>query len=327
VSWTQILRQNIRSSLELSKLLGIEIFDSPFPLNLPRRLAEKIEPGNRDDPILRQFVPLPEENIQTPGFTSDPVGEGAARQQPRLLQKYPGRALLVTTSACAMHCRYCFRRHFDYALGAPSYDAELEQIANDPTLLEVILSGGDPLSLPNRPLLELIGRLEMIPHLQILRFHSRFPIGIPERVDDELLQGLASSRLQIYFVLHTNHPRELDADVIAAIRRLQGIGIPVLNQAVLTRGVNDDLETLTELCRELIAIGVMPYYLHALDPVEGAAHFDVPEEKGLELVEALRQRLPGYAVPQFVREIAGEASKTPLHSFDSGDAKQLQALF
>jgi KamA family protein len=209
-----------------------------------------------------------------------------------------------------MHCRYCFRQHYDYI--EPDLERDIAQIAADPSLYEIILSGGDPLSLSDDKLTTLIRRLEEIPHLKLLRFHTRFPIGIPERITEEFLSLLAETRLQTIIVLHINHPRELDEDIKTACRRIQQTGTPILCQTVLLRDVNDTVETLEELSIELISCGIMPYYLHQLDRVAGAARFEVDLAHGKGLIAELRRRLPGYAVPQYVQEIAGEASKTPL---------------
>jgi EF-P beta-lysylation protein EpmB len=317
--WKQILRTNIRDWKELATLLQLTEEQckrvsqpSRFPLNIPRRLANKIEPANLDDPILRQFLPLKEEEVETPGFTNDPVGDCLARSRDRLLHKYSGRLLIIASSACAMHCRYCFRREFDYASGVTDFEVELDYIRSDPSVSEVILSGGDPLSLSNAALGDLFAKVAAIPHVQRLRFHTRFPIGIPERIDDEFLQILENSRLQSWFVIHCNHPRELDNEVIASLKRVTSLGIPVLNQWVLLRGVNDDEETLLQLCLKLVDNGFVPYYLHQLDRVAGAAHFEVAEERGIELIRHLERHLPGYGLPRYVREVTGGSSKNPI---------------
>jgi EF-P beta-lysylation protein EpmB len=288
------------------------IVSKHFPLNLPLRLAEKIEKGNFNDPILRQFLPTTQEKIRSNGFVTDPVGDQSSRCSAKLLHKYQGRVLLVTTGACAMHCRYCFRQNFDYDVVDKTFDVELEQIAKDPTIFEVILSGGDPLTLSNRVLSSLINKITSVPHIRRLRFHTRFPIGIPERIDDDFLAMIESCPLQIWFILHCNHPREIDEDLIASMTKLRKLGVNVLNQAVLLQGVNDDVDTLTQLCLELVDNGIYPYYLHQLDRVQGAAHFEVSEKEGLRLMEEIAKRLPGYAVPKYVREIAGEPGKTPI---------------
>lgn len=315
-SWRQVQRKNFTNISELANFLHLseEIFCSrkEFPLNVPYRLAEKMEKGRRDDPLLLQFVPLHAETATNPLFAKDAVGDGAAQRTPRLLHKYRGRALLLVTGACAMHCRYCFRQHFPYDAGTSTFSEELAYLRSEPSIREIILSGGDPLSLSNRALAELLQQLDAISHLKRIRFHTRFPIGIPERIDESLLETLGSLRAQVVFVVHSNHPRELDHDVIASLTKLRKLGIPLLNQAVLLRGVNDDVDTLHALCETLADNGVLPYYLHQLDRVEGATHFEVDTDAGLDLIDELSKRTSGYAIPRYVREIEGEASKTPL---------------
>lgn len=300
--------------LEIEEGLRAQILKAPkFPLNLPRRLAEKIEKNSLNDPIFLQFVPLDKEAKSAPsGFCLDPVQDASFRKGKRLLQKYEGRALLLATSACAMNCRYCFRRHFDYQENESFFEQELASLESDPTISEIILSGGDPLSLDNRELRRLIERLSLIPHLKRLRFHTRFPIGIPERIDRDFLEILKESRLQTFFVIHCNHPKELDEEIFAALKSIQKLGIPVLNQAVLLKGVNDDAATLKELMQLLVDQGILPYYLHQLDRVEGADHFEVEERRGQELMRELASSLSGYAVPKYVREIPGMTEKTSL---------------
>lgn len=283
-----------------------------FALNLPIRLAAKIAKGTLEDPLLKQFLPTEHEEIKTPGFVLDAVGDNACKKTDKLLHKYQGRVLLVTTSACAMHCRYCFRQYFDYQVERKSFEDELKAISQDSSINEVILSGGDPLSLDNRVLQQLLNGLAAISHIKKIRFHSRFPIGIPERIDEQFIQILKDLPIQCWFVVHVNHANELDDDVLDALKKIRCLGVPVLNQAVLLSGVNDDVESQAQLCERLVDHGIIPYYLHQLDKIEGATHFEVPEEAGLALIEALRKRLPGYAVPSYVREIAGEASKTPV---------------
>ncbi len=311
-TWKDIRKKNITKWQELFTLLELDpslqaILDAHthFPLNLPRRLAEKIEKKNIKDPILLQFLPLHEEKNSLPGFICDPVGDKQAQGEAKLLQKYQGRALLLTTSACAMHCRYCFRKHFPYETQFKGFSPELEAIEKDSSLSEILLSGGDPLSLNDETLSSLISSLSSIPHIKRLRFHTRFPIGIPERISDSFLDLLKKTRLQVFFVIHCNHPRELDCNVLAALKQIQKIGIPVLNQTVLLRNINDNVETLSLLCSTLVDNGIIPYYLHQLDRVTGSHHFEVTEEKGIELMETLARILPGYAMPRYVREVAG----------------------
>lgn len=298
------------SFLELEEKKAVHLINRPaFPLNLPRRLAEKIAKNSLDDPILKQFVPLAEETQKREEFSLDPVHDQEFRKEKKLLKKYEGRALLISTSACAMHCRYCFRQHFDYETEA-GFEKELEYLRQDPTINEVILSGGDPLSLGNDRLKQLIDTLETIPHLKILRFHSRFPIGIPERIDEGFLKILASTRLQVIFVVHCNHAQELDEEILSSLKKIRYLGIPILNQSVLLKGINDSFDVLKALCTLLIENGMIPYYLHQLDQVAGAGHFEVSPATGIALIEQLRASLPGFAVPRYVKEIANEKNKT-----------------
>lgn len=323
--WQQELAESVRDADQLCHLLELpDDFREParkaarlFPLLVPRSFLARMQPGDPADPLLRQVLPLDDEFINVDGFAVDPVGDDAAQLVPGLLQKYAGRALLITSGACAVHCRYCFRRHYPYESAPRRIEDWLpafEALRRDPTIREVLLSGGDPLTLTDARLSLLLDGLESIPHLTRIRLHTRLPIVLPSRVTPELLTRLRRSRLTPYVVVHANHARELSGDCADAVRNLVRAGITTLNQAVLLRGVNDDVASLTALCERLIDLGVLPYYLHQLDRVRGAAHFEVPEARGRELAAAVRQRLPGYAVPEYVREIAGEAHKTPLIS-------------
>lgn len=315
--WRKIQRTNfvqlepLCSFLELNAEQRSLLLNKPrFVLNVPFRLAKKMQKGNLEDPLFRQFVPLAEETRTSAEFSSNPIGDLEARCAPKLLHKYQGRVLLLMSSACAMHCRYCFRQQFPYETQNSSFAQELEFLAKNSTLEEVILSGGDPLSLTNASLKELFSSFAQIPHLQRIRIHTRFPIGIPERIDAELLQLFASSPKQIIFILHCNHTRELDAEIFSVLRQIQQLGIPILNQSVLLRGVNDDEETLLALCKTLVNQGILPYYLHLLDRVAGSAHFEVSLERGQMLIAYLQERLAGYGVPRLVREESGMPSKT-----------------
>jgi EF-P beta-lysylation protein EpmB len=317
--WRAIQRQNfvawrpLFAFLQLPESLAASVLpQSPFPLNLPRRLAEKISKGTLDDPILKQFLPSPKELTPASDFLEDPVGDQCARKAPKLLHKYSGRALLLCTSACAMHCRYCFRRHFPYETQSKLFNEELDALAEDQTISEIILSGGDPLSLGNETLEALVSDLARIPHLQRLRIHTRFPLGIPERIDAELLSILEKTRLQVILVIHCNHPDEFDDAIFYALQKIQRLGIPILSQSVLLHGINDDLATLQKLCETLINAGILPYYLHQLDKVQGSSHFEVPEATGLALIQALATVLPGYAVPRYVKDLPQQLSKLPI---------------
>lgn len=322
-SWQAILAGAVRNPTELVRALGLP--DSvasaavaaagDFPLLVPHPYLQRIARGNPRDPLLLQVLPQAAELLPAAGYTADPLGETAATHLPGLLCKYEGRALLIAAGACAVHCRFCFRRHFPLGL-APSTPAQWEraisQIAADASLGEVILSGGDPLILDDQQLAQLSRRLAEIPHLTRLRIHTRLPIVIPQRVTEGLIAGLRGARLAAIVVVHVNHPREIDAPVAAALGRLVDAGVPLLSQAVLLRGVNDDADTLAELYRRLVDLRVLPYYLHQLDRVAGAAHFEVPPERGSALIGELRRRLPGYAVPRYVRETPGGVAKEAL---------------
>lgn len=317
-NWQTILRTNFTELKELTGFLQLsncqisELEALPkFRVNVPRRLAAKIEKGTLTDPLLLQFLPFKrkEQNPLSSLFVLDPVGDSQCKRTPKLLHKYEGRALLVCTSACAMHCRYCFRQNFEYDVQEKGFSKELDLIAQDKTLKEIILSGGDPLSLSNRRLEELLEGLQAISHIRRVRFHSRFPIGIPERIDEGFLSLLENKSFTFWFVIHVNHPRELDEDVLKALKKIQRQGIPILNQSVLLRGVNDTVEVQKILCEILINHGIFPYYLHQLDRVDGSQAFEVPIYEGLHLIDQLKKVLPGYGIPQYVKEVYGEASK------------------
>lgn len=322
-TWQQELAEAISSPEELAAALGLDPqalsgaheAGQRFRLRVPRSFVARMRPGDPDDPLLRQILPAASELTDEVDYSDDPVGERTARRTAALLQKYRGRALLITTSACAVHCRYCFRREFPYVeqiADAPRWSEALAEIAADASLEEIILSGGDPLSLSNARLENLTRALTAIPHVRRIRVHTRQPVMLPARVDEGLLQWLRTSALPIVVVLHVNHPNELDAEVAAACARLRAAGILLLNQSVLLAGVNDDVAVLSDLSRRLFDAGVLPYYLHALDRVRGAAHFAVPDERAQRLAGELAARLPGYLVPRLVREVAGAPAKVAL---------------
>jgi len=322
-SWRESLRAAIRSPAELCAFLRLDpaalgvsaAAENGFPLLVTREYAGRMQPGNPHDPLLRQVLPVAEETHAVAGFGTDPVGDAAAGIAAGVLHKYHGRALLIATGACAIHCRYCFRRHYPYSEGPRSlteWEPSVAAIEADRSISEVILSGGDPLMLTDERLAALVARLEQVSHLKRLRIHTRLPIMIPARVTDRLLEMLAASRLQAIVVIHANHAAEIDSATAAALGRLADAGALLLNQAVLLAGVNDSVEALADLCQRMIDLRVMPYYLHQLDRVAGAAHFEVPEERGRAIMNELRSLLPGYAVPQYVREVAGEPGKVPV---------------
>jgi EF-P beta-lysylation protein EpmB len=317
-------REAVRDPRELLSILGLEALSSriseaaaaQFPLRVPRGFVARMRKGDAHDPLLRQVLPLDEEMRTVAGFASlDAVGDAAARAGTGLLQKYRGRALLVATGSCAVNCRYCFRRHFPYAeetAAREGWREAVESIRADASIEEVILSGGDPLSLATSKLAELTEALKGIPHLKRLRIHTRLPVVLPERVDAGLLAWLAHLPWPVAVVLHANHANEFDAQVDAAVAGLRGTGAQLLNQAVLLRGVNDSVQALAELSERSFAAGVLPYYLHQLDRVAGVAHFEVPDQEAKRLHAALAARVSGYLVPRLVREVAGDTGKRPL---------------
>lgn len=318
-SWQTALKTAIRDPAELLRLLELrpDALDAPadvgFPLLVPRGFVARMRKGDAHDPLLRQVWPHAAELTPAEGFTADPVREqGLAAAG--VIRKYPGRVLLIASSACPLHCRYCFRRDFPYSAqlaARADWSAALAELASVPDAREAILSGGDPLSLSNRRLSELIARLADTA-LTTVRIHTRFPIAIPERVDEGLLRILSGTRLKTVLVVHANHANELDGSVERALSELRPVLTTLLNQSVLLRGVNDDADALVRLSERLFACGALPYYLHLLDRVAGAAHFDVDESTARRLVAELRARVPGYLVPRLVREIPGELSKTPI---------------
>jgi EF-P beta-lysylation protein EpmB len=286
-----------------------------FRLRVPRAYVARMRRGDAADPLLRQVLPLEDELAEVADYVADPLGEHAAFRAPGLLQKYRGRALLIATSACAVHCRYCFRREFPYAEQTgegPRWSAALAEIEQDSSLEEVILSGGDPLSLSDTRLRSLTDALSAIPHVRRLRVHTRQPIVLPSRVDQGLVGWLRSLRFPTVFVLHVNHPNELDPSVRAACDTLRANGVTLLNQSVLLRGINDNVDVLAELSGRLFDMGVLPYYLHVLDRVRGTAHFAVADEQARALAGELASRLSGYLVPRLVREIYGAPAKVTL---------------
>lgn len=327
--WQQAWREAVRDPRELLAMLGLDALAeglsdaaaSQFPLRVPRGFVARMRHGDPTDPLLRQVLPILDEDRIVPGFGLDAVGDGAARRGGGVIHKYNGRALLIATGSCAVHCRYCFRRHYPYAedtAAAAGWREAVETIRADASIHEVILSGGDPLSLADHKLAELTDALRGIPHLRRLRIHTRLPIVLPERVDAGLLAWLRGLPWPVAIVVHANHANEFDAAVDAAMAALRDAGATLLNQAVLLRGVNDSLEALADLCERGHAAGVLPYYLHQLDRVAGAAHFEVDDAQALALHAALAARLPGYLVPRLVREVAGAPGKTPLVAVDAG---------
>jgi EF-P beta-lysylation protein EpmB len=327
LTWRQELARAFSSVSEL--LTELELDDIPagvprdilldFPLRVPRGYVSRMRKGDAKDPLLRQILPLADEAQTVPGYSLDPVGDLASSRGRGVLQKYHGRALLMVTGACAVHCRYCFRRAYPYheaALPAGQIDAAVGELRGDDSIEEVILSGGDPLSLTDNRLETLLAALSRIPHLKRIRIHTRVPVVLPERVDSSLTNLLARTTKPVIIVLHCNHANEIDGTVANAISRLSDHTALLLNQAVLLRGVNDSAATLVALSERLFEVGVLPYYLHQLDPVIGAAHFEVDDNKARQLIGAAAAMLPGYLVPKLVREIHGASAKTLLTPID-----------
>ena len=333
--WQRELAQAVRCAAELLRRVGLNPDDSAiqgqlrsagilpadpetlrrFPVLVPENFLARMQQGDARDPLLLQVLPQFAEGFEVPGFVPDAVGDLDARRTAGVLQKYAGRVLLIATSACAVHCRYCFRREYPYAeepRRLVDWQPALDSIASDASITEVIFSGGDPFMLNDARLLALCSAIDAIPHVERIRFHTRLPIVLPSRVTTDLMALLCGLRSQAIMVVHANHARELDGDCAEALTKLVRAGMPVLNQAVLLAGVNDNLEALEALCRRLINLGVMPYYLHQLDRVSGTAHFETDRKRGRQLIEQLAARLPGYGVPRFVEEVPGRSSKTPL---------------
>lgn len=318
--WQRLWREAVRDPAELLALLGLEgripglspAAAEQFALRVPRGFVARMRAGDPHDPLLRQVLPLDEELRPMPGFGLDAVGDAAAKAGRGVIHKYRGRALLVTTGSCAIHCRYCFRRHFPYAeetAAAGQWREAVAAIRADASIQEVLLSGGDPLSLSTAKLAELTAQLADIPHLRRLRLHTRLPVVLPERVDDGFIDWLSSLPWPVAIVIHANHANEFDPAVDAALARLRATGATLLNQAVLLRGVNDSVDTQIALAERGYAAGVLPYYLHQLDRVQGAAHFEISDDDARAIHHEMVARLPGYLVPKLVREIAGDVAK------------------
>ena len=321
-AWQTLLARAVKSTDELLTLLQIDpaqLKTRPlvghFPLRVPRGFVARMRKGDSRDPLLLQVLPVSQETREMHGFLHDPLAESTAMPVPGLLHKYHGRVLLTTTGACAIHCRYCFRQHFPYADANPGTDhwqQSTEYIKQHSDITEIILSGGDPLTLTDTRLQLFTDQLAGIDHLRTLRIHTRLPVVLPERVDEGLLSWLETQELKVVMVIHCNHANEIDAGVMNAMQRLQRAGVVLLNQSVLLRGINDDAAALISLSERLFAAGVLPYYLHQLDKVQGAAHFEVDTATAQQLMAEVRASLPGYLVPRLVQETPGMPGKTPV---------------
>ncbi|MYM64256.1 EF-P beta-lysylation protein EpmB [Pseudomaricurvus sp. HS19] len=324
LSWQEAMIQAVREPRQLLEYLQLpmellpaaEAATSHFGLRVPKPFLERIRKGDLNDPLLRQILPLEAELHSADGYSADPLQELGSNPQQGLIHKYRGRALLVVAPHCAVNCRYCFRRHFPYADNNPGraqWQATLDYLREDDSLQEVIFSGGDPMASGDRQLQWLVEQLCQIPHLQRLRVHTRLPVVIPQRITDDALRWLSGHRLQTVLVIHSNHANELDPAVGDALARLRHAGVTLLNQAVLLRGVNDTLASQKSLSERLFQLGVLPYYLHQLDRVDGAAHFEVSDTEALELHRQMQACMSGYLVPKLAREEPGQPNKTLLY--------------
>jgi len=322
-SWQRGLATAIRNPQALLALLDLSFdeykaklsVDNTFKLFVPLSYVAKMKKGDWNDPLLKQVLPLSYEDQEIVGFNRDPVGDMNAEISSGVLQKYHGRVLLITTGACAVHCRYCFRRHYPYVESMAeknNWQDTLTAIKGDSSLTEVILSGGDPLMLSDNKLRKMCFELAEIPHVKTLRFHTRLPIFLPERINKEFLTWSNELNVQKVMVIHANHANELDDAVAMSLDKLSNAGFTLLNQSVLLSGINDNVQSLVDLSHALFSMKVLPYYLHQLDKVQGAAHFEVDKNEAIALVADLKDHLSGYLVPRLVKEFSGERSKQVL---------------
>ena len=321
--WQKELASAIRDPKALLNFLGLkpqqltDQFDinNPFPLKVPLDFISRMQVGNPQDPLLLQVLPLKKERLINNGYSTDPVGDINALMSPGLMQKYQGRALIITTGACGIHCRYCFRRHFPYSQENPAnsdWQGTLAELEKNSDISEIILSGGDPLCLGDDRLYNLVKKLETVSHVKRIRFHTRLPVVLPNRVNKLLLKLLDTSSKQMIMVIHCNHANEISPSVTHAMQSIAATGTTLLNQSVLLRGINDNSTSLIDLSESLFNSRVLPYYLHMLDKVQGANHFDVAQDVATSLIKEMREQLPGYLVPLLVREESGAAYKTPI---------------
>ena len=319
--WKAELSNCVSSIDELLNQLGLKPEDlnateqaaSKFPIKVPQPFVQLMEYGNPNDPLLKQVLPITSELQVDSNFSTDPVGESSFNPVPGIVHKYRNRVLMIISPNCAINCRYCFRRHFPYDDNRQSKQQwlkALDYLKTKPEINEVIYSGGDPLAANDNFLRWLTGEIESIKHIKRLRIHTRLPVVIPSRIDDQLLNWLSNTRLKPTFVLHINHANEIDTALSQGVNRLKQAGIMVLNQSVLLKGINDTSDQLINLSEKLFNAGIMPYYLHMLDPVQGASHFDVPEDRAVEIFSQIQAELPGFLVPKLVQERAGETSKS-----------------
>ena len=323
ISWQKELANVVTDPKKLLEMLNIEPKEyvqhfkarKLFPVRVPRPFLNKMKKGDINDPLLQQVMPLSNEFLISPGFVTDPLAEHESKVE-GLLHKYKHRVLLIVKAGCAINCRYCFRRHFPYADNSPNkerWQYALDYIEKNKEITEVIFSGGDPLMASDNHLAWLVNKIEQIPHVKRLRIHTRLPVVIPQRVTPALVALLKNTRLKATMVLHINHGNEIDTALANALEPLREARIPLFNQSVLLQGINNQVDILAELSEKLFDIGIQPYYLHMFDQVQGAAHFDVNEQQAINIFKELMTVLPGFLMPKLVREIAGEANKTPIN--------------
>lgn len=324
--WQMALKTMITDQQQLLDILGlspepcnIAAATQQFPIKAPRHFVQQMRRGDPNDPLLLQVLARSDELQTYQGFCQDPLDEAEYNKAPGLIHKYPGRVLLITSPHCAIHCRYCFRRHFAYDDNTPGrqgWSEALHYIARDPSIFEVIFSGGDPLSSSDKYLAYLVEQLSTIAHIKSIRLHTRFPVVIPQRITESLLAIFQKTRLKTVMVLHINHAQEISPELAQAVDYLQQSGIRLLNQSVLLRNINDSVQAQTALLKALFEYDIQAYYLHQLDKVEGAGHFAVSDQQALSLYQALEQSLPGFMLPKLVREIPSEKHKTALHFYN-----------
>lgn len=319
-NWQSALKNAVTDVRELYRLLELNVSTNSdvlsaqqdFSCRVPHPFIARMKKGDAKDPLLLQVMPVAQEMRMYPGFSKDPVAESAFNPVPGLLHKYPNRVLLTLAGACAVNCRYCFRRHFPYEDNMPgqySWSHVLDYINENPAIDEVILSGGDPLLLKDELLGRFIAALSDAPFVKRLRIHTRLPVVIPARITNELITLLSDCSLQTVFVIHCNHPNEVDEALKNALEKFKKTSVTILNQSVLLKDVNDDSDTLTSLSLKLFEAGVMPYYLHELDQVSGAGHFFVSKDRIKAIMQGLKEKLPGYLVPKFAKEVPGMKHK------------------
>ncbi len=317
-TWQQDLTEGFSNAKELCHYLELPpkqnsvLHSAEFPLRVPREFVDRMEKGNIDDPLLKQILPIQDEEVESPGFSNDPVGDINAMTETGVIHKYQGRVLFITTGSCAIHCRYCFRRNFpysDFQLSTQKLGLAIKYIKGNQDISEVILSGGDPLLLSDRKLFGLINRLDKISHLKRIRIHSRIPVVLPSRITDDFCQLLSTVKKNIIFVIHSNHANELNENVRIACQKIKKCNATLLNQSVLLKGINDTEQELVALSEKLFSFDVLPYYLHLLDKASGTHHFEVDHKTALSLMDQIKKQLPGYLVPKMVREQAGAFNK------------------